>query len=67
MSDATSQAREFEREADRRRTSFLTELWTFMRHNKKWWITPIVLILILVGVLVFVGGSGAGPFIYTLF
>lgn len=43
------------------------ELWGFMSHNKKWWLTPIVLMLLLLGVLILVGGTGAAPFIYTLF
>jgi hypothetical protein len=43
------------------------ELWGFMAHNKKWWLTPIVLMLLLLGVLIVVGGTGAAPFIYTLF
>jgi hypothetical protein len=43
------------------------ELLDFMLHNKKWWITPILVILILVSVLIILGGSGVAPFIYTLF
>ncbi len=45
----------------------LRELWDFMSHNKKWWLTPIVVMLLLLGVLIIVGGTGAAPFIYTLF
>jgi hypothetical protein len=45
----------------------LGELWGFMAANKKWWLTPIVLMLLLLGVLILVGGTGAAPFIYTLF
>jgi Family of unknown function (DUF5989) len=45
----------------------ITELWGFMRQNKKWWLTPIVLMLLLLGVLILVGGTGAAPFIYTIF
>ena len=38
------------------------------RHNKKWWMTPIILVLLLLGVLVVLAGTGmAGPSIYTLF
>ena len=43
------------------------ELWGLMSHNKKWWLTPIVLMLLLLGALILVGGTGAAPFIYTLF
>jgi Family of unknown function (DUF5989) len=45
----------------------LSELWGFMGQNKKWWLTPIVLMLLLLGVLIIVGGTGAAPFIYTIF
>jgi len=39
----------------------------FMIHNKKWWLTPIILVLVAVGVLAVLGGSGVAPFIYSLF
>jgi hypothetical protein len=45
----------------------VAELWAFMAHNKKWWLTPILLMLLLLGVLIVLGGTGAAPFIYTLF
>lgn len=67
MTDAVRDTDDFEREAERRRTSFAAELWDFMRHNKKWWLTPIMLILVLMAVLVVLGGSGAAPFLYPLF
>lgn len=67
MTDAVRDTDDFEREAQRRRTSFAAELWDFMRHNKKWWLTPIILILVLMAVLVVLGGSGAAPFLYPLF
>jgi hypothetical protein len=43
------------------------ELWLFLRDNKKWWLLPILLVLLLFGVLVLLAGTGAAPFIYTLF
>ena len=48
--------------------STLRELWKFMRARKKYWLMPIVLILLLIGgVLVLAQGSAVAPFIYTLF
>ena len=38
-----------------------------MAESKKWWLTPIVVMLLLFGVLIFMSGTGAAPFIYTLF
>lgn len=49
------------------RTGFLAEFWAFLKHNKKWWLTPIILVMLLVGALVVLGGTAAAPFIYTLF
>jgi len=48
--------------------SFLFELFTFMKERKKWWLFPIVIVLLLVGILiVFASGSSLAPFIYTIF
>jgi hypothetical protein len=44
-----------------------SEFLSFVLHNKKWWLTPIILILALVAALVVLGGSGVAPFIYSLF
>ena len=46
----------------------LNELWAFMRVRKKWWLGPIILVLLLLGLLlVLTQGSALAPFIYTLF
>jgi len=46
----------------------LSELWAFMRVRKKWWLLPIIVVLLLVGaLLVFAQGSALAPFIYTIF
>ncbi|MGH9365608.1 MAG: DUF5989 family protein [Thermoanaerobaculia bacterium] len=43
-------------------------MWQFMRYNKKYWLAPIILVLLLVGILLLVAkGSVVAPFIYTLF
>jgi hypothetical protein len=47
---------------------FLTDLWDFMRERKKFWLAPIILVMLLLGVLIVVAqGSAVAPFIYTLF
>lgn len=58
---------EFATAARESRESVLAEFWQFLRHNKKWWLMPIVLVLLLFGLLVLLSGTGAAPFIYTLF
>jgi hypothetical protein len=48
--------------------SIVRELWEFMKVRKKWWLGPIVLMLLLLGLLiVLTQGSALAPFIYTLF
>ena len=47
---------------------FLKDLWDFMRERKKFWLAPIILVMLLLGVLIVVAqGSAVAPFIYTLF
>ena len=48
--------------------SLLTELWAYMRMRKKYWLLPILLVMVvLAGLLVLAQGSAIAPFIYTLF
>lgn len=47
---------------------FLSDLWLFMRERKKFWLAPIILVMVALGALiVFAQGSAVAPFIYTLF
>ncbi|SEF42208.1 DUF5989 family protein [Algoriphagus boritolerans] len=47
---------------------FLKDLWSFIKERKKFWLAPVIFILLLLGVLIiFGGGSALAPFIYTLF
>jgi hypothetical protein len=44
------------------------ELWAFLRIRKKWWLLPIIMLMLLLGaLLVFAQGSALAPFIYTIF
>ena len=59
---------EFEKAAtEQSRVSFLGELWGLLRANKKWWLLPILILLLIFGLLVVLSGTGLAPFIYTLF
>jgi hypothetical protein len=58
---------EFAREAALERAGFLAEMWEFVANNKKWWLAPIIAVLLLVSAFVVLGGTAAAPFIYTLF
>jgi hypothetical protein len=53
--------------ASERRSSLAGDLWGFLKTTKKWWLTPIVVAILALGLLVILGGTGAAPFIYTLF
>ena len=47
---------------------FLSELWDLMKARKKFWLLPVILMLLLLGsLIVFVQGSALAPFIYTVF
>jgi hypothetical protein len=59
---------EFERQASEMRDEGLLREWLgFLRQNKKWWLLPIVVMLLLFGIAVLLSGTAAAPFIYTLF
>ncbi len=48
--------------------SFIKELWAFMRSRKKYWLLPIVIMMVLLGAMIVLAqGSAVAPFIYTLF
>lgn len=47
---------------------FLKDLWLFMKERKKYWLVPIIIVLLLLGLLIVFGGNSViAPFIYTLF
>tara|TARA_A100001015_G_C15023558_1_gene729277 strand:+ start:580 stop:729 length:150 start_codon:yes stop_codon:yes gene_type:complete len=47
---------------------FIKELYTFLRHRKKLWLAPIIIVMVILGgLLIFAQGSVVAPFIYTLF
>ena len=47
---------------------FLGDLWGFMRARKKFWLAPIIIVLMLLGVLIVIAeGTAVAPFIYTIF
>lgn len=63
-----NRADEFEQAAQNQgEANIVVEFWLFLRANKKWWLLPILGVLLLFGVLAVLSSTGAGPFIYTLF
>ncbi len=57
----------FARMAGERPPGFAREFWEFLRQNRKWWLTPILVILVLLIVLVILSQTALAPFIYPLF
>ena len=50
------------------KSGMVSELWAFMRVRKKWWLLPIIIVMLLVGTLIiFAQGSVLAPFIYAIF
>jgi hypothetical protein len=49
------------------RPSILAEFWYFIKNEKKWWLTPILVVLMLLAALLFATSTPLGPFIYPLF
>jgi hypothetical protein len=64
---STEKQSEFEKAGQVQNASVLAEFVTMLKVNKKFWLLPIVIALLLVGVIVILGSTAAGPFIYTLF
>jgi hypothetical protein len=51
-----------------RQTGIIGELWLFMGERKKWWLLPVIAVMLLVGsLMVMAQGSALAPFIYTIF
>lgn len=65
----TSNGTDFEELADQQRIGLVAEFWEFLKYNKKWWLLPILLVFLVLGVLVLLASSAPAtlPFIYTLF
>ena len=65
--DKQKRASEFEVHGHKGRNSLATEFWGFLKHNKKWWLLPIIIVLLIMGLIVLLSGTAIAPFIYPLF
>ena len=63
---AAPPAADFASQAEQSQPGLLAEFWDFFLHNKKWWITPIIAVLLLMGLLILLSGTSVAPFIYTI-
>ena len=68
MTESPNDPKDFATQASEGETPGLArEVFDFLRDNKKWWLAPILISVLGLGLLVLLGGSAAAPFIYTLF
>jgi uncharacterized protein involved in exopolysaccharide biosynthesis len=58
---------EFLQESQEERGSFLSDYFAFLKRTRKWWMLPVLVVVLLFGLLVVLSATGAAPFIYTLF
>jgi hypothetical protein len=65
--EENSQENNFLADAEASQVGLVTEFVDFLKYNKKWWMTPILLVLGLIAVLVVISATGGAPFIYALF
>ena len=57
----------FEKAGEQQSSSLAGEFLAMLKQNKKYWLLPLVLMLVVLGALIILGGTAAAPFIYTLF
>jgi hypothetical protein len=68
MSDSNRKDRAtFEQLADQKPPSFVREVWVLLSTDRRWWLAPVVIAILVLGALVMLTGTGVAPFIYTLF
>jgi hypothetical protein len=67
QSPSTEESRTFAEQAAQPSPGLLREFWDFLRHNKKWWLAPIIIILLILGLLIaLTAHSALSPFLYPL-
>lgn len=63
----SDEQRQFLERAKRRRPGLTAEFWQLLRDHRRWWLTPIVIALLVLSLFALLSTSAAAPFIYTLF
>lgn len=64
---STNEPNEFVAEGKRKRAGMFGEMLFMVRTTRKWWMMPLIALLILLGLVMLLTSTGAGPLIYTLF
>lgn len=58
---------EFEKLNNQAESGLIAEFYALLKHNKKFWLLPLIVGLLVLGMIIVLGGTAAAPFIYTLF
>ena len=67
MTNAQHNDDEFEAEARSKQPTLIRELLEFLLHNKRWWLTPMVIVLLILGLMITATNTAIGPAFYLLF
>lgn len=65
--DRRDEVDSFTKQSEMASPGLVREVWDLLRYNKKWWLIPIIVILLVAGLIVALGGTVFAPFIYPLF
>ena len=57
----------FEDAGEKPANGIAAEVLALLKHNRKWWLIPIIIVLLIFGTILILGGTSAAPFIYSLF
>ena len=63
----SSQNNDFEKASQQKQGNLLSEFWGFLKQNKKFWLLPLILVMLALAALLILSSTAAAPFIYTLF
>lgn len=58
---------DFEKASQQKQGNLLSEFWGFLKQNKKFWLLPLILVMLALAALLILSSTAAAPFIYTLF
>ena len=67
MGNQPEEEKKFADLADEAPQGFFKEVWYLLVSDRRWWLAPIVIAMLILGALVMLSGTGVAPFIYTLF
>ena len=62
--ELSKQAQAFAQQSEETPSGIIREFWDFLRYSKKWWLTPVILVLAFVGLFVLLSATAAAPFLY---